>query len=141
MKTIILTLGLLVVVAFCQQSQAQNPVEFKGAAYGDPSRSAGGNAAIMFEEQYNLKKFGKLEEIIIKWSVAQGVTVAKALIIDLTSDDMDIIWTADNFSGYEIKYEAIQSKLSKPFVEGHTYKLNLTLSNNTSASYDFIFGK
>lgn len=141
MKTIMITIGVLLIAALSQQSQAQNPVEFKGAAYGDPSRSAGGNAAIMFEEQYNLKKYSKLEDIIIKWKVAQGVTVAKALVIDLTSDDMDIIWTADNFAGSEIKYEAIKDKLSKPFVEGHTYKLNLTLSNNTSASYDFIFGK
>lgn len=129
---------LVFVALFIQQSYAQQPVNFKGAVYGEPSRGAGDNPYITFSEEYNLHKFAKAEDFSISWNLDSNVSIKSLFIVDLTSEEMPVLWKQESYNENHVKYDLIKDQLKVPFEKGHSYKLNILLTNRKSASYDFM---
>ena len=118
MKKLFILLPVLVCIFMLNQANAQEPVDFKGAVYGEPSRGPGDNPYLKFTDEYNIKKFARKE--------------------DLTSEGMDIVWKTTEWDQNKVAYELIKDNLKVEFKSGHSYKLNILLSNRKSASFDFM---
>lgn len=138
MKKLFIVLPVLVCMFFANQVNAQQPVDFKGAVYGEPSRGPGDNPYLKFTDEYNIKKFAKAEDLAINWTMDEEVTIKKIFILDLTSEDMDIVWKVSEWKENKVAYDLIKEELKKEFTSGHSYKLNILLSNNKSTSFDFM---
>lgn len=138
MKKLLIILPVLVCIFLSNQVNAQEPVDFKGAVYGEPSRGPGDNPYLKFTDEYNIKKFAKKEDISINWKMDEKVTVKSIFILDLTSEDMDIVWKTTEWDQSKVEYDLIKDNLKVEFKSGHSYKLNILLSNRKSAAFDFM---
>ncbi len=117
---------------------SQQPVDYKSATYGEPSRSAGGNDALDFTVNYDVKKFNSPDEVYIRWKLEEDVTIEKIFIVDVTSEDMNIIWKTEEWDKPLINAKLLEDALKEPFKEGHFYKLNILLSNKKSSTFNFF---
>jgi hypothetical protein len=114
-------------------------IDFKGSSLGDPSRGTN-SGSLVFTEGYNVKSINKLEDLNIKWTLKENNSIKKILIVDLTTDDVETIWSVNDYKESFVNFEKIKGCLLKDFVSGHTYKLNITLNSGENASLDFKYG-
>ena len=117
---------------------SQQPVDYKSATYGEPSRSAAGNDALDFAVNYDVKKFNTPDKVYIRWKLEEDVTIEKIFIVDVTSEDMNIIWKTEEWDKPLVNAKLLEEELKEPFKEGHFYKLNIHLSNKKSSTFNFF---